>query len=216
MNGIFPRLAAALLFSTAALSSASESNQFDATCAELRYQLTAIEHQPGDKVAAFGKMIEQADALVQAHPDRPEPWLWKGVAVASQAKHSGLKGLARAKEARQLLEKSIALDPQNTGGAAYLALGTLYFKVPRWPLSFRDDTQAEALFKKAATLADHLDTHYRYGEFLLARKRYAAARKELQTALTYPARPGFPEDTLKKEDIRNFLARLDKAENAQR
>ena len=194
---------------------AVETNQLEIVCADLRYQLTAIEHQPGDKVAALGNMVTKADALLHAYPNRAEPWLWKGIAVASQAKHSGLIGLARAKEAKQLLEKSIAIDPQNTGGAAYLALGTLYFKVPRWPLSFRDDTQAETLFKKAAIVADHLDTHYRYGEFLLARQRYAEASKEFHAALTFPNRPDFPEDALKKEDIRNFLARLNKIETAR-
>jgi len=128
----------------------------------------------------------------------------------------GIKALPRVKLAKQLLEKSIAIDPQSTGGAAYLALATLYYKVPRWPLSFRDDQQAELLFAKAMVMASHLDTHYRYGEFLLARKRFTEARKELQAALAFPDRPEFPEDALKKDEIRKLLSRLDRDERKPR
>lgn len=185
-----------------------ETNALDHSVAEICYQVTAIEHQPGDKIQAYEQLIKKADALVQVYPQRAEPLLWKGIAISMQAKYVGLKALSKVREAKRLLETSLAIDPQSTGGAAYLALAMLHYKVPKWPLSFRNDQQAEAYFAKALEVSSHLDTHYRYGEFLLARKRFPQARSELQAALAFPDREGHPEDALKKKDIRKLLSRV--------
>jgi len=201
-------MAFALALLVAPWPSVGETNVLEHSVAEICYQVTAIEHQPGNKVQAYERLIEKADALVQTYPQRAEPLLWKGIAISMQAKYVGLKALAKVREAKRLLEASLAIDPKSTGGAAYLALAMLHYKVPKWPLGFRNDQQAEAYFAKALEVSSHLDTHYRYGEFLLARKRFPQARTELQTALAFPDREGHPEDTLKKKDIRKLLNRI--------
>jgi tetratricopeptide (TPR) repeat protein len=189
-------------------AAAEETSVLDKALAEIQYQVTAIEHQPGDKVKAYARLVEKADALVQAYPKRAEPLVWKGIALLLQTKYAGLKALPNVFQARRLLEASLTLDPKANDGAAYLTLAMLYYQVPRWPLGFRSDQQAEMYFAKALEVASHLDSHYRYGEYLLAKKRLPQARAELQLALAFPERAGQPADPIKKKDIRKLLDRI--------
>ena len=189
-------------------AAAGATNALEAAVAEIRYQVTAVEHQPGDKVQSFARLVEKADALVQAYPQRAEPLVWKGIALLIQAKYAGLKALPKVFQARRLLEASLVLDPKASGGAAYLTLAMLYYQVPRWPLGFRSDQQAEAYFAKALEVSSQLDAHYRYGEYLLAKKRLPEARTQLRQALAFPDRADEPADALKKEDLRRLLGRM--------
>ncbi len=173
----------------------------------LRYQVTAIEQQPGDRAAAFSKLVAQADALRLANPRRPEPLIWKGIALAARAKHQGISALRSINEARSLLEAALRMDEKTAGPVAYNALGMIYHKSPGWPISFGDNKKAEEYFKKALAAASVLDTHYRYGEFLLDQGRKEEGRKHLQQALDLPDRPGHREDPMKKKEIRALLER---------
>ena len=192
-----------------------ETNALDRALAEICYQVNMIEcqpeQQPGDNAKACERLLEKTEILVQAYPQRAEPLLWKGIVILMQAKYGGLKALSKIRVAKQLLEASLALDSRSTGGAAYLTLAILYYRVPRWPLGFRNDQQAEAYFAKALEVSSHLDTHYRYGEYLLAKKRLPQARAELATALAFPDRAGHPEDAFKKEVISKLLVEANRA-----
>ena len=192
-------------------ATAGDTNALATAVAEIQYQVTALEHQPGDKVKAYARLIDKADALAQAYPQRAEPLLWKGVALLIQAKYAGLKALPNVFQARRLLEASLALDPKASDGAAHLTLAMLYYQVPRWPLGFRSDQQAEAHFAQALEVSSQLDARYRYGEYLLAKKRLPEARVQLQQALALPDRADEPADALKKEDIRRLLGKIDGA-----
>jgi len=176
--------------------------------AEIRYEVTAIEHGTGDKAAAFDRLVGRADALAKQFPKRPEPLIWKAIALSASAKHKGLSALSSVKEARALLEATLAMDEAVAGPFAHNALGILFHKVPGWPISYGDDRKAEAHFRKAVAALSCLDTHYRYGEFLMDEGRRDEARKHLEQALAFPDRPGHREDAMKKEEIRALLARL--------
>ncbi|MDA1382172.1 hypothetical protein PCI56_27515 [Plesiomonas shigelloides subsp. oncorhynchi] len=52
------------------------------------------------------------------------------------------------KEAKASLEKALKQNPNALDGSAYTSLGSLYYKVPGWPVGFGDDEQAERLLKK--------------------------------------------------------------------
>ena len=181
-----------------------------AKVADLRYRVTAIEHEKGDKAAAFDVLATRADALVREYPTRPEPLVWKGIALSAGAKHKGLGALGSVKEARALLEAALAMDERVAGPVAHNALGMLYHKVPGWPVSFGNDKTAEEHFRKAVAASSCLDTHYRYGEYLMDEGRRDEALKHLEQALAFPDRPGHAEDPLKKEEIRALLGRLRK------
>ena len=81
----------------------------------------------------------------------------------------------------------------------------LYHKVPRRPLSFRSDTKAKEYFEKAVETDSNLDTHYRYGEFLLDTGEKEEGLLQIKKALAFPNRAGREEDKLKKEEIQALI-----------
>ena len=96
--------------------------------------------QDEQKEKALGAVAAQADALVQQWPGRAEPLVWKGIALASWAgAKGGLGALGLAKQARDVLLAAERVDPQVFNGSIYTTLGSLYYKVPGWPLGFGDD-----------------------------------------------------------------------------
>ncbi len=201
---------AGLALAAAAAEPTVPGDPLAAGIADIRYRVTAIEHGKGDKAAAFDALASQADALARENPKRPEPLVWKGIALSAGAKHKGLGALASVKEARGLLEAALAMDERVAGPVAHNALGMLYHKVPGWPVSFGNDKTAEVHFQKAIAASSCLDTHYRYGEYLMDEGRRDEALKHLEQALAFPDRPGHAEDPLKKEEIRALLGRLRK------
>ena len=89
------------------------------------------------------------------------------------------------------MEKAIELDQTALQGSALTSLGTLYFKVPGWPVGFGDKDKARALLAKALTLnPDGIDPNYFYGLFLIEQHEYAQAQVALEKAKKAAPRPG--------------------------
>jgi Tfp pilus assembly protein PilF len=77
--------------------------------------------------------------------------------------------LSLAKDAKKPLE----IDESALNGSAYASLGTLYHKVPGWPLGFGDDDTAKEMLEKAMLINPNgIDSNYFYGEFLFDEKKY--------------------------------------------
>ena len=92
---------------------------------------------------AFGRLTGEAESVVQANPGRAEPLIWEAIIVSTHAGVSGGFGaLAKAKRARKLLEQAEKIDPTALNGSAYTSLGSLYYKVPGWPVGFGNDDKA--------------------------------------------------------------------------
>lgn len=183
----------------------------------IRYQVTAIEHQFADgqeeqKIKAFDALIAKTDELIAQFPERPESYVWKGIALSAQAKHKGkgLAALSAVRRAKKYLEKANAMDPSMSDGAAYNALAMLYSKVPSWPISFGNQRKAEEYFQKALKVSSNLDTNYRYGEFLIAKGQVEEGLKYLEKALNFPERPGRKEERLKKKEISDLIKKYKK------
>ena len=142
--------------------------------------------------AAFEALSERTEALVQANPKRAEARVWHGIVLSSYAgAKGGLGALGLAKQARDSLEAALELDPAALNGSAYTSLGTLYHKVPGFPLGFGSDDKARKLFAKALELnPDGIDPNYFWGEFLLDEGDYQQAVVHLERALQAPDRPG--------------------------
>jgi tetratricopeptide (TPR) repeat protein len=128
----------------------------------------------------------------EANPNVPAVLIWEGIIVSSEAgARGGLGALSLAKQARKLLEESLKLDEGAMNGSAYTSLGTLYAKVPRWPIGFGDKDRAEKLFRKALEInPEGIDANFFYGEYLVERHRVAEGRSHLERALAAPPRPG--------------------------
>ncbi|HDY7485258.1 TPA: hypothetical protein RQK89_000145 [Vibrio vulnificus] len=136
------------------------------------------------KIKCLENLIMHNTAMLQQMPDNPELTVWLAINKASLAgAEGGLGALSLAKEAKALLEKVIATAPNTLDGSAYTSLGSLYYKVPGWPLGFGDDEKAEEMLKKALEINPKgIDPNYFYGDFLAEDGRRTEAKVYLTRA----------------------------------
>ncbi|MDT8803991.1 tetratricopeptide repeat protein [Vibrio vulnificus] len=136
------------------------------------------------KIKCLENLIMHNTAMLQQMPDNPELTVWLAINKASLAgAQGGLGALSLAKEAKALLEKVIATAPITLDGSAYTSLGSLYYKVPGWPLGFGDDEKAEEMLKKALEINPKgIDPNYFYGDFLAEDGRSKEAKVYLTRA----------------------------------
>ncbi len=139
-------------------------------------------------------VIAGAERLRRQYPSRAEPLILEAVARSAWAEKAGkFVALQQAKRARALLEEAINRDPGALRGAAWVTLGTLYYRVPGWPLGFGDDDKAREFLEKAIRMnPDNLDAYFFLGEFLAGEGEGAPARKVWQRGLQTPRLEQFP------------------------
>ncbi len=144
------------------------------------------------KEAAFKDLAAKAHQVTTANPGHAEPMVWEAIILSSYAKFAGgFSALDKAKAARDLLERAEYIQPDVLDGSIYTSLGSLYYKVPRWPIGFGDKKKAREYLEKAVKLNPNgIDSNYFYGDFLLEQGEYTKAREYLEKALTAPARQG--------------------------
>jgi tetratricopeptide (TPR) repeat protein len=174
--------------------------------AEVNYQL-----EGKTQLTAFETLVQEADRLTAQHPDSAAAFIWSGIIKSSFAgAKGGLGAMKLAKASRADLERAMEIDPEAMQGSAYTSLGTLYFKVPGWPVGFGDEDKAEELLRKALALnPDGIDPNYFYGDFLLEQKRYDEAERVLLKAQQAPARPDRPmADAGRQEEIEVALLKV--------
>jgi len=168
---------------------------FDAELLSLQQAWAKVNYETpaGDaREQAFDALEKRAEKFTQQHPDRAEALIWEGIIESSYAgAKGGLGALSLAKEARGNLEKAIKINPAALDGSAYTSLGTLYYKVPGFPVGFGDHDKAEKLLKRALELNPNgIDPNYFYAEFLYEEGKYAQALQHLDKAGKAAPRPG--------------------------
>ena len=171
--------------------------------ARIKYQTSESEQEK-----QFEALAARASEVAARNPGKAEPLVWEGIILSTWAgAKGGLGALSLAKESRKQLEAAIAIDPDALQGSAYTSLGTLYFKVPGWPIGFGDTEKAEELLQQALAInPDGIDPNYFYGEFLLEEDRYAESVAALTRALQAPPRPDRPvADAGRKAEIKVAL-----------
>lgn len=143
---------------------------------------------------AFLALIKQAEQQTSAYPKSADLWVWKGIITSSYAGvKGGLGALSLVKEAKVAFETAMSIDDTALMGSAYTSLGTLYFKVPGWPMAFGDDDKAESFLKKALALnPTGIDSNYFYAQYLIEQGEYAKAEEYLLKAQAAPARATRP------------------------
>jgi len=160
---------------------------------------------------AFLSLIEQAKALTKAEPTSAEAWIWQGIIQSTFAGIAGpFDAMDYAEAAKAAFEQAMQIDDQALQGSAYTSLGTLYFKVPGWPIGFGDDDKAKELLEKAVQLNPAgIDSHYFYADFLYEQDEYVDAKKHLLLAQAAAPRPNRPiADTGRQADIKQLLAKV--------
>ena len=181
----------------------------------LQHEWARIKYQTSENLQEeqFEALAKTAETITARYPNRAEPLIWEGIILSTWGgAKGGLGALSLVKQSRDRLEKALAINPMALDGSAYTSLGTLYFKVPGWPIGFGDDEKAEELLNKALGInPDGIDPNFFYGEYLLEEKRYQESVKVLNHALQAAPRPGRKlADSGRKEEIKPLLAKARK------
>jgi tetratricopeptide (TPR) repeat protein len=168
---------------------------FDGELAAIQQSWAQINYQMavGDpRNNAFDSLEKRAEAFTKRNPSRAEAYIWEAIVESSYAgAKGGLGALSLCKEARGNLEAAMKIDPNALNGSAYTSLGTLYYKVPGFPLGFGDHDKAEKLLQQALKLnPDGIDPNFFYGELLYQDGHYGKALQYLDKAAKAAPRAG--------------------------
>lgn len=177
--------------------------------ARIKYQVPDEDSQ----IEAFRKLTDQAAKVTASYQDRPEPKIWEGIILSTYAGiDGGLGALGKVKKAKKLFEASMKQNPKALDGSAYTSLGSLYYQVPGWPISFGNDEKAEEHLKQALQInPTGVDSNFFYADFLMENDRYKEARTYLERALRAPKRTDRPlADAGRKQEIKAALAKINK------
>jgi tetratricopeptide (TPR) repeat protein len=188
-------VACAALFVSIASHAAAPDPAFDAELLSIQQAWAKANYETpaGDaRKEAFDALEKRAEAFTKQHPGRAEALIWEGIIESSYAgAKGGLGALGLAKEARGNLEAAIKIDPAALDGSAYTSLGTLYYRVPGFPIGFGDHDKARQLLQQALKMNPNgIDPNYFYADFLYTEGEYAAALPYLDKASKAPPRPG--------------------------
>lgn len=197
------------------ISSLSGAAGIEEAIRPIQDEWAVIKYHTPDKQQAerYHTLSQRAHQVVEANPGKPEPLIWEAIALSSEAgAKGGLGAMSIAKEAKQQLEEALKLDDQALKGSAYASLGTLYYKVPGWPIGFGNKARAEEYLKKSLSLnPGGIDPNFFYGEYLFERERYADAMHYLDTALKAPPRPGREQaDAGRRKEIKALITKVKK------
>lgn len=170
-----------------------------ATASELATVLASLEnnwasayyqHDEDRQKQEYPLLLSQAAELAARYPNAAEPKIWQAtIMVTNAAFQPSLTALSALDSAKALLEEAIRLNPNALDGAAYVTLGTLYYMVPGWPVSFGDNQKAEQMLKTSLRINPNgIDANYFYADYLLDQDRTAEAVAFLQKAIQAPLR----------------------------
>ncbi len=139
---------------------------------------------------AYPKLLEQAVVLLKRYPNAAEPKIWLATILATNAAfESPLMALSNLNNAKDLLEAAIKINPKALDGSAYVTLGTLYYMLPGWPVSFGDDEMAEEYLKSSLDINPNgIDANYFYADFLFRQDRTVEAEAFFRKAVEAPVR----------------------------
>jgi cytochrome c-type biogenesis protein CcmH/NrfG len=200
---------AAIAFSTAATES------FSTQLLDLQQQWAKVNYQLVDDAQkdGFDNLIKQAQELVKTNPDNANSLVWLGIIESSYAgAKGGLGALSLAKAAKKSLEESMKIDDSVLNGSAYTSLGTLYHKVPGWPIAFGDDDTAKEMLEQGMVINPNgIDSNYFYAEFLFDEKEYTRAKEHLTLALQATQRLERPlADEFRRIEVNKLMAKVEK------
>jgi tetratricopeptide (TPR) repeat protein len=177
---------------------------------KLKYQTPASSQETG-----FEELLEQSKTVTAQYPDQAEPLIWQGIIEATFAGvRNGISGqlaaLSLVKNAKTSFDKAIKINPDASNGSAYTSLGSLYYQVPSWPISFGDKQKANEYLTKGLELnPDGIDSNYFYADYLYKTGDSAKAEKVLRKALQASPREGREvADEGRKKEIHDLLKKI--------
>jgi tetratricopeptide (TPR) repeat protein len=186
------------------------SRDFDAAWKLSRVDYWLGGHVPESERRQFLESGADAGrAAVAIAPNRPEGHFWLAANMGAIAESYGVRaGLKYRKPIKDELETLLRIDPRFMQGSADRVLGRWYFKVPTLLGGSRkraeEHLRASLKYNPNSTVS-----HFFLAELLIADRREAEARAELQMVLEAPLDPEWePENQEYKQKARALLARL--------
>lgn len=197
----------------AALHGVGFAGEMEDAVADVAHRWAKVYYQVPDaeKEAAYRGVVTQAQQVARTYPGKAEPLVWQAILLSSQAKaEGGLGALSKVKEARDLLLAAEKINPNALDGSIYNSLGSLYAKVPGWPIGFGDKKKAKEYLEKALAInPTGIDPNYFYADLLVDQGEYAKAAIHLKRALAAPARAGREDaDAGRRKEITQLLNTL--------
>jgi Tfp pilus assembly protein PilF len=161
----------------------------------------------------FQKAEAAATEAIKKDPDYPEGYFERARALGRLSQYKGiLQALAEglAPRIKGDLEKTLKLKPDHAGAMVALALWHFELVQKGWLVAATqgaDGAKAEPLMRKAIELEPDVIIHrVEYAKVLAAWGKKEEARKQLETALSLPARTA--ADRYDQERARQELAKL--------
>ncbi len=157
-------------------------------------------------------LVSRCDAMPDEQARPVETVIWCGIVRSSYAgMASPFSAMKYAKAARKDFEQAIEMDASALAGSAYTSLGTLYYKVPGWPVGFGDDEEAAQYLEQGLGInPEGIDPNYFYGEYLYEQGDYAGSREHLLKAQAAPPRSDRPlADKGRQQEIQVLLSKVD-------
>jgi tetratricopeptide (TPR) repeat protein len=155
------------------------------TVSQLYQKWLALQVQSNEQRSKLTTLANQAETLTKKYPLVADCWALQGMINAQQASLlNGLEGLKLAKQAKDLLQKALSIDPYVFYGVAYAELGWLYHRTPGWPFSFGSDKMARHLFNKAVEINPRsVAANFRFAEYWFDQENYVQAETFFQATL---------------------------------
>lgn len=205
------RVSGLLLSLVAVIAVAQDGEPVAADAIRARWEHANFELSGSARENALGEVAEACEAATGARSGDAALLTWCGITHSSYAgARGGLGALGEAKRARALLERAVEADRGALNGAALCSLGTLYAKVPGWPLGFGDDEKAEKYLREALAVGPNdIDNNFFMADFLYGEHRREEALRYLQLAQQAGPRPGREvADRGRRAEIRQLATKL--------
>jgi len=151
----------------------------------------------------YKHLILKTKKWINKYPAATELQIWLGILTATNAAfESPFTALTSIKRAKLILENSIQANPYALDGAAFIALGSLYYMTPGWPISFGNEIKARQLLTKGLAInPNSIDANYFLGDYFLSNNEPEKAQKYFEKALAINSRntQQYADEQLKKE-----------------
>ena len=202
-----------LVFSLVSVLAHASDSTMPESVSGIAHRWASITYQSPEKnrEQELTALSAEAEQVVKSNPGKPEPMVWQAIVLASAAKaQGGLGALSKVKQARDLLLEAEKINPATLNGSIYTSLGSLYAKVPGWPIGFGNMDKARTCLETALKInPSGMDAHYFYADYLISQKEYAKAMEHLNLALAAPARPGREDaDAGRRKDVELLITDL--------
>ncbi len=186
----------ALIFVQPGFAGVSESAQLDEV-REIQSEwarLYYLEEFMNKNYRELQALARKANRVSHDNPQSAEALVWDAIVLSTLAeKKGGIGALSLVKEAKLKLEQAEAIEPTVLGGSVYASLGSLYSKVPGWPIGFGSDKKAEKYFQKALAINPQgLEFNYFFAEYLADNGEDQLALEYVEKALHAPRMAGRP------------------------